>query len=57
MTQEEFDKMVAHHELKLEILRDKYLDEFSLGQRIRLGLQKEWLQRTYGPRAYGNDSE
>jgi hypothetical protein len=37
----------AHYELKIEVERDIWLNGFSLEQRVRLGLQQEWLERTF----------
>ena len=47
MTPKEYAQAAAHHDLEIDLLRDAWLRGFTLEQRIRLGLQEEWLQRTW----------
>jgi hypothetical protein len=42
-----FKRAEAHHELKIDVLRYAWLRGFTLEQRIRLGLQEEYLQKTF----------
>ena len=45
MTPKEYARAAAHHVLKIDLLRDAWLRGFTLEQRIRLGLQDEYLNR------------
>jgi hypothetical protein len=46
MTPEEYAKARDHHDYKIDMIRDAWLRSFTLDQRIRLGLQKEWFEGT-----------
>jgi hypothetical protein len=46
MTPKEYAQAAAHHDLKIDLLRDAWLRSFTLEQRIRLGLQEELINRT-----------
>jgi len=43
MTPKEYAKAKAHHDLEIDLQRDAWLRSFTLEQRIRLGLQDEYL--------------
>jgi hypothetical protein len=47
LTPAEYRVAAAHHDNKIDTIRDAWLQGFTLAQRIRLGLQEEWLQRTW----------
>jgi len=46
MTPEEYAKARDHHDNKIDMVRDAWLRGFTLDQRVQLGLQKEWFERT-----------
>jgi len=43
MTPKEYVQAAAHHDLGIDFRRDAWLRSFTLEQRIRLGLQEEYL--------------
>jgi hypothetical protein len=47
MTPKEYARAAAHHDLEIDLQRDAWLQGFTLEQRVRLGLQQEWLERTW----------
>jgi hypothetical protein len=46
MTTKEYEKAKGHRDNKIDMVRDAWLRGFTLDQRVRLGLQREWFERT-----------
>jgi len=45
MSPKEYALAAAHHDLEIDLQRDAWLRSFTLEQRVRLGLQDDWLAR------------